>query len=90
MKLRKLSAVAAAVLCGSLSFAYAGEMADACVAALEADGRDASGCDCLESEVTASASLQEEFLALGEIADAADRYAAASDEAKAAMDKCTR
>ena len=72
------------------SAASAGEMADACKAALEAEGRDTSGCDCLEAEVTADASLAEEFQALGEIADPAERYAAASDGAKAAMDKCTR
>ena len=72
------------------STASAGEMADSCKAALEAEGRDSSGCDCLEAEVTADAALAEEFQTLGEIADPAERYAAASDAAKAAMDKCTR
>lgn len=70
--------------------AFAGELADACAAALEAEGRDSSGCECLEAEVLASAALQEEFQSLGEIADPTARYEAASDEAKAAMDKCTR
>ncbi len=84
----QLSVVAAAALLAS--GAYAGDMADACTAALEADGRDPSGCTCLEEEVTADAALQEEFLTLGEIADPAERYASASDAAKAAMDKCTR
>lgn len=65
-------------------------MADACIAALEADGRDTSGCTCLEDEVLASPALQEEFQTLGAIADPAERYSSASDEAKAAMDKCTR
>lgn len=89
MRLRQT--VAAAAACAiSLSTVTAGEMADACVAALEADGRDTSGCTCLEDAVSESAALQEEFLTLGEIADPAERYAAASDDAKAAMDKCTR
>ena len=71
------------------SAVLAGDLADACTAALEADGRDASGCTCLEEEVVAN-DLADEFLALGDIADPADRYASASDGAKAAMDKCTR
>ena len=71
------------------SAAAAGEWADACVATLEADGRDASGCACLEAEITEN-DLVDEFLELAEISDPAERYDAASDEAKAAMDKCTR
>ena len=89
MKPREIiAALAASTL--SFSAVSAGEMADACVAALKADGRDTSGCTCLEDEVTASTALQEEFQTLGAIADPAERYASASDEAKAAMDKCTR
>jgi len=34
--------------------------------------------------------LMDEMKTLGEIADPAERYAAASPEAKAAMDACTR
>ena len=79
-------AAAAGVL---VSASFAGELADACVAALEADGRDTSGCACLEEEAVAN-DLVDEFIALGEIADPAERYEAASDEAKAAMNKCTR
>ena len=73
----------------AVSPSFAGDLADACVAALEADGRDASGCSCLEEEAVAN-DLVDEFLALGEIEDPAERYASASDDAKAAMDKCTR
>jgi hypothetical protein len=73
----------------AISPSFSGELADACVAALEADGRDTSGCSCLEEEALAN-DLVDEFLALGEIEDPAERYASASDEAKAAMDKCTR
>jgi hypothetical protein len=79
----------AAVVLAFAASAWAGDLADACVAALEADGRDTSGCSCLEEEAVAG-DLVDEFIALGEIADPAERYAAASDEAKAAMDKCTR
>lgn len=88
MNLKFLFGTAAAAA-AILSVTYAGELADACTAALEADGRDASGCSCLEEEIIAN-DLVDEFTALGEIEDAAARYAAASDEAKAAMDKCTR
>lgn len=88
MNLRIELAVAAAALTLT-SFASAGDLADACVAALEADGRDASGCGCLEDEAVAG-DLVDEFIALGEIADPAERYEAASSEAKAAMNKCTR
>lgn len=70
--------------------ALAGEMADACVAKLEAEGRDTSGCGCLEGKVAADPALQEEFRSLAEIDDREARYAAASDNAKAAMDACTR
>ncbi len=88
MKIRELLVMAAgAAAIGSA--ATAGDFADACVATLEAEGRDASGCACLEEEIVANG-LEDEFLSLGEIADPADRYAAASDEAKAVMDKCTR
>ncbi len=85
----KLGAAFAASICALMAVSSAGELADACTAALEADGRDTSGCTCLEEEVVAN-NLEDEFLALGEIADPAERYASASDEAKAAMDKCTR
>lgn len=88
MKLNVLFAVglASAAMFGTVS---AGELADSCVAALEADGRDSSGCGCLEEEVVAN-DLVAEFTELAEISDPASRYDAASDEAKAAMDKCTR
>lgn len=85
----KFTIAGAAVAAVFATAAFAGELADACAAALEADGRDTSGCACLEEEVIAN-DLVDEFLALGEIADPAERYAAASAEAKAAMDKCTR
>ncbi|WDI32811.1 hypothetical protein PUV54_06320 [Hyphococcus flavus] len=88
MKLKRFLAIAAV---SGLAFSpsFAGELADACVAALEADGRDASGCGCLEEEVIAR-DIVDEMMALGEIEDPAERYEAASDDAKAAMDKCTR
>lgn len=70
--------------------AYAGEYADLCIARLEAEGRDASGCSCLENEITSNPALADEFRDLGEIEDPAERYEAASDDAKAAMDACTR
>ena len=83
-----ISAAAAATALASV--AYAGEWADACVARLKADGRDTSGCACLEAAIEANPALEEEFRALAEIADPKARYEAASDEAKAAMDDCTR
>ena len=85
----KLFCAAAASACAAASIAVAGEMEDACVAALEAEGRDTSGCACLEAEVVAN-DLVDEFLALGEITDPGERYEAASPAAKAAMDMCTR
>ncbi|WP_428407309.1 hypothetical protein [Hyphococcus sp.] len=87
--LLKLALPVAAAAGVMLSASFAGEWADACVATLEADGRDASGCACLEAEIEAN-DLADEFLALADIADPAERYDAASDDAKAAMDKCTR
>ena len=89
--MRRNLIIAAATVCAiSFSTAFAGEMADACIAKLEAEGRDTSGCTCLEDAVMESATLQEEFQTLGAIEDPAERYAAASDEAQAAMDSCTR
>ncbi|GJL95919.1 MAG: hypothetical protein DHS20C05_23240 [Hyphococcus sp.] len=89
MKFKVLAACAAGI--GMLSSAsFAGEWEDACVAALEAEGRDSSGCSCLEAEIMENPSLIEEFQALGEIADPQERYDSASSEAQAAMDKCTR
>ncbi|HBK90203.1 MAG TPA: hypothetical protein DDZ68_00885 [Parvularcula sp.] len=81
---------AAAAAAGLTSIAWAGEWAEACVARLEADGRDTSGCQCLEDAITENPALEAEFRALAEIADPAARYHAASDAAKAAMDDCTR
>lgn len=86
LKLGFACAIAAGAM---LSSGSAGEWADACAARLEADGRDASGCQCLEDEINAN-NLADEFLQLAEIEDPAARYDAASDEAKAAMNKCTR
>ncbi|MHA7871991.1 MAG: hypothetical protein ACX939_06565 [Hyphococcus sp.] len=86
MKLFLAGAVASAV---SISAASAGELADMCVAALEAEGRDPSGCSCLEEQVVAN-DLVDEFIALAEISDIDERYDAASPEAQAAMDMCTR
>lgn len=82
-----LAAFAAATLSTA---AFAGEMADQCIAQLKKEGRDTSGCTCLEEKVQSDPALAEEFQALGQIADPAARYAAASDGAKAAMDSCTR
>lgn len=89
MKIETLVAAAAAVatLMGAVS---AGELADSCKARLEADGRDTSGCTCLENAVKDDPDLLAEMTELGEIEDPAERYAAASDEAKAAMNACTR
>lgn len=81
------SAISAGVLVSNVS---AGELADACVAALEAEGRDTSGCICLEEEIADNEALANEFIELGEIADPEERFAAASEEAQAAMTKCTR
>ncbi len=87
MKLIVTIGAAAAAL---VSVASAGEWADACVARLEADGRNTSGCQCLEDAIAASPALEEEFRALAEIADPKARYEAASADARAAMDDCTR
>ncbi len=87
MKILISMGVAFAALTAS---AYAGEMADACIARLEAEGRDTSGCNCLEEAIAGNAALEAEFRELGEIDDPAERYAAASADAKAAMDSCTR
>ena len=87
LKIVVASAFSAGVLAAS---AMANEMEDACVAALEAEGRDTSGCSCLVDAIGDDEALIEEFTSLGEIADADDRYDAASDAAKAAMDSCTR
>lgn len=87
LKIVVASAFSAGVLAAS---AMANEMEDACVAALEAEGRDTSGCSCLVDAIGDDAALIDEFTSLGEIADADERYDAASDAAKAAMDACTR
>lgn len=83
-----LGAVCAMVI--GVTGAAAGELADACAARLEADGRDTSGCACLEEQVAGDAALEEEMTKLGAVEDAAERYDMASDAAKAAMDACTR
>ncbi|MEZ5892762.1 MAG: hypothetical protein R3C58_06415 [Parvularculaceae bacterium] len=86
----KLVAVLGAASAVMTAAAYAGEMTDACVARLEAEGRDTSGCGCLEEHIGSDAALEDEFRSLAEIDDPAERYGAASDAAKAAMDACTR
>ncbi len=86
----KLIVAAGAAAAALASVAWAGEWADACAARLEADGRDTSGCQCLEDAITKNPALEDEFRALAEIADPKARYEAASGAAKAAMDACTR
>ena len=81
------AALAAALTVGGAS---AGELTDACVERLEADGRDTSGCSCLEDYIQGDQALIDELTALGEIEDPAARYSSASPGAKAAMDACTR
>jgi hypothetical protein len=97
MKFNKLAvAVAAAAFSGAVGLALAsgsasaGQWADQCAERLKADGRDTSGCTCLEEKINADPSLVDEFTRLAEIADPAARYAAANANAKAAMDACTR
>ncbi|MEO0878475.1 MAG: hypothetical protein AAFY22_02065 [Pseudomonadota bacterium] len=87
MKLASAAFCAVSIFAGAAS---AGELANQCKAAMEAEGRDASGCQCLEDAIAGDEALVAEFLALGDIADPAERYAAASDGAKAVMDQCTR
>ena len=87
LKILFASALSAGVLAAS---AVANELEDACVAQMESEGRDTSGCSCLADMVAGDAGLQEEFMELAEIADLDERYDAASDDAKAAMDACTR
>jgi hypothetical protein len=89
MKVQLLCAASAAAFF-VIGAASAGELADACAARLEADGRDTSGCTCLEEKVQDDAALAEEMTALADIDDPAERYAAASPAAQAAMDACTR
>ena len=90
MRMIKTLAAGAFALSGMVGFAQAGELADACKAAMEAEGRDSSGCQCLEDAMGGDEALIAEFFELGEIEDPAERYASASDDAKAVMDKCTR
>lgn len=89
MKMRWIisAAAAAGVAIGG---AIAGELTDACVQRLQADGRDTSGCSCLEDYVQGDQALIDELTSLAAIEDPAARYAAASSSAKAAMDSCTR
>lgn len=87
MKFVMALGAASAALLGA---AAAGEMTDKCVARLQAEGRDTSGCGCLEAKIGSDAALEAEFRELGEIEDPAERYESASDAAKAAMDACTR
>jgi hypothetical protein len=89
MKFAILSAACLFALATSAP-ALAGELADQCRERLAADGRDTSGCDCLEKAVQDNPGLVDELTALGEIEDPAERYASASASAKAVMDKCTR
>lgn len=89
MKLKVfLTSLAGAALLAS--GAGAGEWADACTQRLEADGRDTSGCACLEEQIDANSPLADEFRTLAEIEDPAVRYSSASGDAQAAMNACTR
>jgi hypothetical protein len=86
----KITIALGAAAAAFFAIAYAGEMTDKCVARLAAEGRDTSGCGCLEDRIAGDAELEAEFRELGEIEDPTERYAVASDDAKAAMDACTR
>ena len=90
--MKKIKTIAAFAVGSSAIFSvsHAGELADKCIAALEADGRDTSGCVCLEEAVAGNDALIAEMEALGAIADPGERYAAASADAQAVMDQCTR
>ena len=90
MKSRIFIALGAFGASFTLGAANAGEWADQCVERLEADGRDTSGCSCLEAEIEANPEMEDEFLDLAEISDPEERYEAASEEAQDAMDSCTR
>lgn len=88
----KIQTVLAAAFAAStlISVTNASELEDACVARMEADGRDPAGCTCLIEAIGDDESLIAELTELGAIDDPAERYSQASDAAKAAMDQCTR
>lgn len=88
----KINWIAAAAFAAALPLgaASAGEFADRCVERLEADGRDTSGCACLEGQIEGDQALIDELTALADIDDPAERYASASADARTVMDACTR
>ena len=86
MKIKLISTVAA-VLFVSTTAATAGELEDACVSFLSAEGGDPATCPCLVKGAEENGFV-DEFWSLMEIDDPQTRFDEASDAAKAVMENC--
>ncbi len=85
MTFRRFS-IAIVASCVFSSSAFAGEMADQCV---ERGGNDAM-CSCIEEQIESDPGLEEDLAALEGSGggDPAERMAALSDDARAALGQC--
>jgi hypothetical protein len=73
-----------------LSMAFAGETLEGvCVAVVEDEGGDTAICTCLAEQVAGNQELEAHMISLKDEGGADERYAAANDEGKAAIDACT-
>lgn len=73
----------------SAATANAETIGEVCTAALEAEGEsDFSGCTCLQEQVAGNSALEDELISLRDLAGYDERYSAASDDGKAALDAC--
>jgi hypothetical protein len=77
-----MTAAATAALC--LAPAAANEIADECRAYVDANGGDASGCDCLGAAAESDAALAEALKAI----DTPEDLEAADESTKAAIAAC--
>ncbi len=89
----KLNLIASTMVIVALPFnaAFGAETLEGvCLAVVEQEGGDTAICSCLAEEVAGNPTLEAHMIALKDAGGPDERYTAANDEGKAAIDVCTR
>jgi hypothetical protein len=88
----KLNLIASTIVIVAFPFnvAFGAETLEGgCLAVVEQEGGDTAICGCLAEQVAGNPELEVHLISLKDEGGADERYAAANDEGKAAIDACT-
>ncbi|NOX84327.1 MAG: hypothetical protein GXP06_15345 [Alphaproteobacteria bacterium] len=89
MKLNLITSTIA-IVAVSVSTTFAAESLESvCLSVVEHEGGDTAICSCLAEQAAGNPTLEGHLISLKDEGGADERYAAANDEGKAAIDACT-